>query len=335
MPRRPIANQTVNAIGLGCMNLSHAYGQPPSETQAAKLLEAAIDQGVEHFDTAALYGFGNNEKLLGKILKPFRQQIFLASKCGMTGVYGKRVIDGRPKTLRTTVEQSLRNLHTDVLDLTYLHRWDKSVPVEESIGELARMQQEGKIKAIGLSEVSAQTLRQAHAVHPIAALQTEYSLWTRNPEIAVLKTCEELAVAFVAFSPLARGFLSGQVEDAANLIDGDIRKSMPRFQSEHAASNRQLLDVLRRLCAALECSMAQLSLAWLLAQGDFILPIPGTTQVSHLQENMQAGSIQLSPQHLAELNQVFAPSNISGARYAKATQQEIDTEQFTHELMPI
>jgi hypothetical protein len=328
MPLLTNTGQAVKRIGLGCMNLSHAYGQPPSEPQATKLLLQAIELGVDHFDTAALYGFGNNEKLVGKVLKPHRQKLFLASKCGMTGVDGKRVIDGRPETLRVTIEQSLQHLQTDVIDLYYLHRWDKSVPIEDSVGELSRLVEAGKIRHIGLSEVSASTLRKAHHVHPIAALQTEYSLWTRNPEIAVLKACQELGIAFVAFSPLGRGFLSGEVKDATSLIAGDIRKGMPRFQIEHANKNYELLSLLRNISAELECSLAQLSLAWLLHQGEHILAIPGTTQLTHLQENVQASKIQLSSQHLLELNKVFSPQNISGSRYPEATQQEIDTEEF-------
>ena len=328
MSLRTLAGREVKEIGLGCMNLSHAYGQPPAESQASKLLLQAIDLGVEHFDTAALYGFGQNETLVGKVLKPFRQQIFLASKCGMTGVDGKRVIDGRPHTLRTTIEQSLRSLQTDVIDLYYLHRWDKSVPIEDSVGELARMIDEGKIKAIGLSEVSANTLRKAHQVHPIAALQTEYSLWTRNPEIAGLKTCQDLDVAFVAFSPLGRGFLSGQVKEANSLVEGDIRKGMPRFQLEQAKLNQQLLVPLAALSLELNCNMAQLSLAWLLHQGKHIIPIPGTTQISHLTENMAASQIKLNDSQLAQLDNVFEHNKISGPRYPANTQVEIDTEEF-------
>ncbi|MEP4892291.1 MAG: aldo/keto reductase [Aliiglaciecola sp.] len=328
MALRSIANHPLKPIGLGCMNLSHAYGQPPSESQASRLLLSAIDMGVDHFDTAALYGFGNNEKLVGQVLKPHRQNIFLASKCGMTGVDGKRVIDGRPATLRATLEQSLQNLQTDVIDLYYLHRWDKSIPIEDSVGELARMVEEGKIKAIGLSEVSGKTLRKAHQIHPIAAVQTEYSLWTRNPEISVLDTCRELGTAFVAFSPLARGFLSGQVADKNQLIDGDIRKGMPRFQDEHMQKNLALLTELELLSKQLQCSKAQLSLAWLLHQGEHIIPIPGTTQLSHLTENISASQIRLNTEQLALLANVFAPSKISGSRYPTATQVEIDTEEF-------
>ena len=328
MALRTLAARQVKSIGLGCMNLSHAYGQPPAEYEATRLLLQAIDLGVDHFDTAALYGFGQNEKLVGKVLNPFRQQIFLASKCGMTGVDGKRVIDGRPQTLRATIEQSLQNLQTDVIDLYYLHRWDKCVPIEDSVGELARMIDEGKIKAIGLSEVSATTLKKAHQIHPIAAVQSEYSLWSRNPEIAVMKACQELGAALVAFSPLGRGFLSGEVKDVTSLVDGDIRKGMPRFQEAQAAENRKLLSLLHTLSLELECSLAQVSLAWLLQQGEHVIPIPGTTQLAHLQDNMQSTKVQLNQQQLLELNSTFAPQNISGPRYPEATQHEIDTEEF-------
>lgn len=328
MPLRTIASQQVKAIGLGCMNLSHAYGQPPSEQQATKLLLQAIESGVDHFDTAALYGFGNNEKLLGKVLKPHRQRLFLASKCGMTGVDGKRIIDGRPETLRGTIEQSLQHLQTDVIDLYYLHRWDKSVPIEDSVGELARLVQAGKIRHIGLSEVSATTLQKAHRIHPIAALQTEYSLWTRNPEIAVLKACEELGTAFVAFSPLGRGFLSGKVKDATSLIAGDIRKGMPRFQADQMHLNMPLLAELQTMSNALQCSMAQLSLAWLLHQGKHVHLIPGTTNIDHLRDNVAAANLTLTASQLEKLNQVFDHKNINSPRYPAATQQEIDTEEF-------
>jgi aryl-alcohol dehydrogenase-like predicted oxidoreductase len=328
LKQRIIAGQWVSEIGLGCMNLSHAYGHPLTESEATKVVNEALSIGVSHFDTAALYGFGRNEILLGKLLKAQRNNIFLASKCGMTGVDGKRVIDGRPATLRATLEQALKSLQTDVLDLYYLHRWDKSVPIEDSVGELSRMVEEGKIQAIGLCEVSSATLRKAHAVHPIAALQTEYSLWTRNAEISVLDTCKELGTAFVAFSPLARGFLSGQVTDKNALVEGDIRKGMPRFQAEHMQNNLPLLSELKTISDELHCSMAQLSLAWLLRQGEHIHPIPGTTKVAHLRDNIAASKMQLNQEQLAKLNHVFAHQNISGARYPAATQLEIDTEEF-------
>lgn len=328
MKQRIIAQQQVSEVGLGCMNLSHAYGHPLSESEAARVVAEALECGITHFDTAALYGFGKNEILLGKLLKPHRKNLFLASKCGMTGVSGKRVIDGRPETLRQTLETSLTSLQTDVIDLYYLHRWDKSVPIEDSVGELSRMVDEGKIRAVGLSEVSSKTLRKAHAVHPIAALQTEYSLWSRNAEISVLDTCVELGTAFVAFSPLARGFLSGKVTDINALVDGDIRKNMPRFQAYHMQQNLPLLTELRSMSTELNCSMAQLSLAWLLHQSDHILPIPGTTQISHLRDNIAASDISLSHFQIEKLAQLFDHQNISGPRYPANTQLEIDTEEF-------
>jgi aryl-alcohol dehydrogenase-like predicted oxidoreductase len=328
MNKRIINGTKLNPIGLGCMNLSHAYGQPPSEKEASYLLSEAIEMGINHFDTAALYGFSDNEKLLGKYLKPHRQNIFLASKCGMKGVNGKRVINGRPEILRQTIEESLTNLQTDVLDLYYLHRWDKTVPIEESVGELSRMVKEGKIKAIGLSEVSAPKLHKAYKIHPIAALQTEYSLWTRNPEISVLNACKDLNTAFVAFSPLGRGFLSGNIKSAEYLIDGDIRKGMPRFQLKHAQKNHGLLTTLLNLSNDLNCSPAQLCLSWLLHQNDYIIPIPGTTKINHLRDNINAVTLKLTKEQLAILNKTFNHKAISGERYPLMTQQEIDTEEF-------
>jgi aryl-alcohol dehydrogenase-like predicted oxidoreductase len=328
MNKRVINGISLNPIGLGCMNLSHAYGQPPTEKEASRLLLEAIDLGVDHFDTAALYGFGKNECLVGKVLKPVRQKIFIASKCGMTGVDGKRVIDGRPKTLRATIEQSLTNLQTDVLDLYYLHRLDKNVPIEESVGELSRMVEEGKIKSIGLSEVSANTLGCANKEHKIAAVQTEYSLWTRNAEIAVLDACKALGIAFVAFSPLARGFLTEQVTEPYQLVDGDIRKGMPRFQQPHFEKNKALLTIVHEISNQANCSLAQVNLAWLLHQGGNILPIPGTTQITHLCDNLGATHVNLTREQLSTLDNTFMPEAISGGRYPLVTQQEVDTEEF-------
>ena len=231
MQQRSLGPFTVSAIGLGCMNMCHAYGAPISEPEAERLLNTALDAGVTHFDTAALYGFGASETLMGKFLSQHRSRFTLASKCGMQGVDvngdGKlvRVIDGRPATLRATCEAALKRLRTDVIDLYYLHRWDKQVPIEDSVGALADLVRAGKIQTIGLSEVSAATLRQAHAVHPITAVQNEYSLWTRNPEIAMLDACRELGTAFVAFSPVARGFLCGEI-DLDTLATNDFRRGV-------------------------------------------------------------------------------------------------------------
>jgi aryl-alcohol dehydrogenase-like predicted oxidoreductase len=246
----------------------------------------------------------------------------------MTGVDGKRVIDGRPETLRRTCDEALQRLRTDRIDLYYLHRWDRQVPIEESVGELSRLVEAGKILSIGLSEVSADTLRRAHGVHPIAALQTEYSLWTRNPEIAVLEACRELGVAFVAFSPLARGFLTDTMSDVSGLEEKDIRRNMPRFYSDNFARNLPLLDGLRTLAEEAGATPAQLALAWLLARDENILPIPGTTSIPHLEENMGADKVQLDASLMKQLDGLINQQTVIGTRYNEATQAEIDTEEF-------
>lgn len=328
MSKRSVGRFQVNPIGLGCMNLSHAYGVPPSPKEAALVLEQALEAGVDFFDTAALYGFGANETLVGEVLAKYRSRFVLASKCGMTGVDGKRVIDGRPATLKRTCEEALQRLRTDVIDLYYLHRWDKQVPIEDSVGALADLVHAGKVRAIGLSEVSADTLRRAHAVHPIAALQTEYSLWTRNPEIAVLDACRELGTAFVAFSPLGRGFLAGGLRDVTTLDGKDIRRAMPRFMPSHYAANLALFDAYGAMAKELACTPAQLALAWLLTRDENIVPIPGTTSLAHLQENLGAATLRLSAEVMARLDGLINRHTVHGARYNEATQAEIDTEEF-------
>jgi len=333
MPSRKIGPFEVSAIGLGCMNLSHAYGVPPSPAQGEQVLHAALEAGVTLFDTAALYGFGANEELVGRVLKPHRSRITLCSKGGMAGVKGedgvmRRVIDGRPEALRRNCEDSLRRLGTDVIDLYYLHRWDRQVPVEESVGALSRLVEQGKVQAIGLSEVSAATLRRAHAVHPVAAVQTEYSLWTRNPEIAVLAACRELGAAFVAFSPLARAFLTGTLTDVGALDAKDIRRPMPRFAPDNYARNLALLPPFQALAAEAGCTPAQLALAWLLHQGEDIVPIPGTTQVAHLQEDLDAAQVRLSADVVARAGALINQDTVTGPRYAAQATQEVDTEAF-------
>ena len=334
MKTRPLGPFTISEIGLGCMNLSHAYGAPVSKEQGERVLLAALDAGVTLFDTATLYGFGNNETLVGNVLKGHRSKFTLASKCGMSGVDvagdGKlvRVIDGRPETIRKACEDSLRRLQTDVIDLYYLHRWDKKVPVEDSVGALADLVKAGHIRSIGLSEVSATTLRKAHAVHPIAAVQTEYSLWTRNPEIAVLDACRELGAAFVAFSPVARGFLCGSPIDIATLDAKDIRRAMPRFLPANYAANRQLLPAYTALAQEAGCSPAQLALAWLLHKAPHIIPIPGTTSVEHLHENLGAAGIALSAVLLARLEALINQQTVTGPRYSVQSTNEVDTEDF-------
>jgi aryl-alcohol dehydrogenase-like predicted oxidoreductase len=328
MRTRRIGSREVSELGFGCMNLSHAYGVPPDREAAQGVLRAAMELGITHFDTAALYGFGRNEELVGAALQPFRKRIVLASKCGMTGVEGKRVIDGRPETLKRTCRESLERLGTDWIDLYYLHRWDKKVPVEDSVGALADLVRAGDIRAIGLSEVSAATLRKANAVHPVAAVQSEYSLWTRNPEVALLDACRELQVALVAFSPLGRGFLAGGISDPSMLNDKDIRRGMPRFQTPHFERNLALLGGLDRLAHEAECTKAQLALAWLLLKAPHVIPIFGTTSAEHLNENVGALAAQVPAGVLDRLETLINAATVSGARYSRETQAEIDTEEL-------
>jgi len=333
MQQRQLGPFSVSAIGLGCMNICHAYGAPVSRAQAEAVLLGALDAGVTHFDTAALYGFGASERLVGEILAPHRSRFTLASKCGMQGVDvngdGKlvRVIDGRPETLRATCEAALKRLNTEVIDLYYLHRWDKQVPIEDSVGALADLVRAGKIQTIGLSEVSAPTLRRAHAVHPITALQTEYSLWTRNAEIAVLDACRELGVAFVAFSPVARGFL-GSLTDVSGFDAKDIRRAMPRFTPGTYAANAPLLPPFQAIAQGLGCTPAQLAIAWLLHRGQHILPIPGTTRVDHLLDNLGAADVRLDAAVMQQLDALINPHTVQGERYNTQGSGEVDTETF-------
>jgi aryl-alcohol dehydrogenase-like predicted oxidoreductase len=327
--KRKLGLFSVSAIGLGCMNLSHAYGTPPDPREAARLLVRALDLGYTHFDTAALYGFGGNEMLICEAIGHRRREFMLASKGGMfKNAAGKREIDGRPEALRQHCEASLRRLRTDVIDLYYLHRWDKRIPIEDSVGALANLVREGKVLSIGLSEVSAATLSKAHAVHPIAAVQTEYSLWTRNPEIAVLEACREIGATFVAFSPLARGFLTGALRDVSALAANDIRRPMPRFAPETYAANLALLEEFSAVAREHGCTMTQLALAWLLAKNENIVPIPGTTSLDHLSENAGAAAVALDVDTVERLGRLINQHTVRGARYPAAVQAEIDTEEF-------
>ncbi|MBT5330534.1 MAG: aldo/keto reductase [Porticoccaceae bacterium] len=326
---RQIAHAKVPAIGLGCMGLSHGYGNPTPLGEAKILIEKALELGLLHFDTASLYGSGANEKLVGEILKPHRDKIFLASKCALYIRDGKRVIDGRPEDIRRACELSLKNLQTEVIDLYYLHRRDREVPIEDSIGTLADLVQEGKIRAIGISEPSAETLRRAHAVAPIAAVQSEYSLASRQIEIAVKKVCREIGAALVSFSPFSRGILADTAINPSDLQESDIRPHMPRFQEPHLSNNRNnLFGAFERIAQESGYSTAQLSLAWVLSRGDNLHTIPGTTRVDHLIEDYAALDIGLPDEVLAELDQLINQNTISGGRYDAAMQALVDTEEF-------
>lgn len=327
MEKRRIGPFKVSAIGLGCMSLSHSYGPPPSREQAARVLLGALDAGYTFFDTAAVYGVGHNERLVGEVLKPYRDQIVLASKCGMTRGE-ERELNGSPERLKTTCDESLARLGVEVIDLYYLHRWDKRVPIEDSVGALADLVQAGKIKTIGLSEVGAANLRKAHAVHPIAALQTEYSPWTRNPEIAVLDACRELGVTFVAFSPVARGFLAGGASDPTRFEPGDFRSGMPRFRGEALTANLKLLVAFSAIGHEAGCTAAQLCLAWLLQKDPTLIPIPGTGSPQHMAENAAAADISLSADTMARIENLVNQHTVSGSRYPPAMQATVDTEDW-------
>jgi hypothetical protein len=279
-------------------------------------------------DTAALYGFGHNETLIGKAIGHRRDEYVLASKCALHGVDGKRELTNDPRKLRESCEESLRRLGTDVIDLFYLHRYDKVTPLEDSVGLLADLVREGKVKEIGLSEVSADTLYKAHAIHPIAAVQTEYSLWTREPEIAVLGACRDVGATFVAFSPLARGFLTGSLREVDSLAEKDFRRGMPRFFPENFARNLSLLGEFGELARRQGCSPGQLALAWLLHVDDNVVPIPGTTNPAHLEENFAAAGVTLDGDAIREAGRIINRETVTGDRYVPATQAEIDTEQF-------
>ncbi|MBW8814168.1 MAG: aldo/keto reductase [Caulobacterales bacterium] len=333
MQPRKVGPFETSAIGFGCMGLSHGYGPPADRKQAEAVLLGALDAGYSFFDTAAVYGLGHNETLVGEVLGPHRDRIVLASKCGITDATGtQRGVDGRPQTLKALCDVSLRRLKTDVIDLYYLHRWDRRVPIEESVGALAELVAAGKIRAIGLSEVSAPTLRRAHATHPIAALQTEYSPWTRNPEVAVLDACRELGVTFVAFSPVGRGFLAGGVRTPPTAA-GDMRVAMPRFQGEAFAANLALLARFEALGREAGCTPAQLCLAWLLAKDPTIVPIPGTTHVDHMRENAAAASIPLSAEIVARVDALVNADTVAGPRYPAALQASVDTERMPNEAV--
>jgi aryl-alcohol dehydrogenase-like predicted oxidoreductase len=318
----------VAPIGFGCMTLSHAYGDRPDRATAEAVLHRALDLGYNLIDTAALYGLGANEILVGETLKARRGEFVLASKCGLRAVDGKRVIDGTPEGIRTVCEESLRRLQTEVIDLYYLHRRDPRTPIEDSIGALSRLVEEGKVRSVGLSEMSAETLRKAHAVHPITAMQSEYSLMTRNPEIAVLQACKELGTAFVAFSPISRGFLSGKMRDPERMEAGDLRRTIPRFQAENYAHNLKLLEPLGEIAGSLGCTRAQAALAWLLHQGEHVIALPGTTKADHLAEDFAAARIRLDGETLARLGAAINNETVRGNRLTAINSLDVDTEEF-------
>jgi aryl-alcohol dehydrogenase-like predicted oxidoreductase len=314
----------VPTIGLGCMVLSGSYG-PVEEKESLATLDRALELGCTLWDTADVYGRGHNEQLVGRALKGRRDRVVLATKCGFvwTDSNDEARIDGSPQHIRTACEASLRRLGVEVIDLYYLHRLDSNVAIEESVGGMAELVRSGKVRHIGLSEVSANTLRRAAQVHPIAALQSEYSLWTRDPEGAIFQACRELGVCFVAFSPVGRGFLAGAIKQP-DLAANDFRRNVPRLVGENFHHNLRLVEDIRRLATEKRCTPAQLALAWVIAQGDFIFAIPGTRRRDHLEENWRAQQVRLTPADLAQIRENLAQSAIAGERYTPEVMVRVD-----------
>jgi len=306
----------VSAIGLGCMGLSYAYGTPPPKEEGIKLLHAAVDRGVTFFDTAEMYGPFTNEELLGEALAPFRDELIIATKFGFKIENGKSVgLDSRPQHIKDVAEASLKRLRTDRIDLFYQHRVDPSVPIEDVAGAISDLINEGKVRHWGLSEAGVDTIRKAHSIVPVAALQNEYSLWWRQPEDEVLPLLEELGIGFVPFSPLGRGFLTGKINESTTFSDTDFRNTLPRFTEEARKANQAVVDLLTRIGQEKNATPAQIALAWLLAQKPWIVPIPGTTKVNRLDENIRAVNIELTADDLGEIDDAAANIKIEGSRY--------------------
>ena len=326
--RVKLGDADVTAVAYGCMGLSQAY-EPCSEEQGIRTLNAVLDMGYDHLDTAALYGFGKNEELLNKAIGHRRSEYFLASKCGLyRDATGKREINGRPEVLIKTCEDSLRRLGTDFIDLYYLHRIDLNVPIEESLGALQEMRAQGKIRYIGLSEPSPETLLRALEICPIAAVQSELSLWTRQPNVAVSQVCEKNNVTFVAYSPLGRGFMGGAIRDMSVLGEKDIRHTMPRFEGADFKTNLEKLDQLSLLASENDLTVAQLALAWVLAQGDHILTIPGTRFEDRAKENLDTASVSVSHDVISRAGEILSPDTIIGERWSEIILREVDSEQY-------
>ncbi|MFC3101603.1 aldo/keto reductase [Altererythrobacter lauratis] len=328
MQTRAIAGTPLHPVGLGCMNLSWAYGTPPSETEAAALLNRALDLGCNHLDTANIYGAGKNEELIARAVGHRRNEYFLASKTGITVDGPRRGIDCSPATITAALDATLKRLNTDHLDLFYMHRFDPKVPVADCVGAMVRAIEAGKIRAYGVSEWNAAHIREAHGVHPVGAVQPEYSLWTRNVELGVLDTCAELGIALVAFSPVGRGALGGVLRDPSTLEDSDLRTKMPRFNAENWPHNRAVIERFEVLARDNGFTPAQLALRWVLEQGEHCHVIPGTTSMAHLEENMAAASLPLPHGVIEEAGRIVNHHSIRGHRYHDAIRPTIDTEEF-------
>jgi aryl-alcohol dehydrogenase-like predicted oxidoreductase len=321
------SNLEVSGLGLGCMGMSFGYGPAADKKEMISLIRTAVDRGITFFDTAEVYGPFTNEELVGEALEPVREQVVIATKFGFTPDPngGPRWIglDSRPQHIEEVAEASLKRLKTDVIDLFYQHRVDPSVPIEETAGAVKDLIQQGKVKHFGLSEAGVQTIRRAHKVQPVAALQSEYSLWFREPEAEIIPALEELGIGFVPFSPLGKGFLTGKINQETEFDKGDFRNIVPRFSPENRKANQALVDLVVRFAAQKKATPAQIALAWLLAQKPWMVPIPGTTKLARLEENIGAASVELSPEDLRELSSAASKIAVHGARYPAELQKMV------------
>ena len=321
------SNLEVSAIGLGCMGMSFSYGPPKDKQEMTALLRTAVDRGVTFFDTAEVYGPYTNEELVGEALAPFRKQVVIATKFGfdlktdLRGVKGAPGLNSRPEHIKQVVEASLKRLKIDTIDLLYQHRVDPNVPIEDVAGAVKELIQQGKVKHFGLSEAGVQTIRRAHKVQPVTALQSEYSLWTRTPEKEVIPTLEELGIGFVPYSPLGKGFLTGAMNENTKLDSTDFRSTLPRFTPEAMKANQALIDLLSSIAQRKKATPAQIALAWLLAQKPWIVPIPGTTKLHRLDENIGAVALELTPNDLREIESAASKITVQGARYPERLEQ--------------
>ena len=314
----------VSALGLGCMGLTFGYGTATNEADAIALIQKAVELGVTFFDTAEAYSQGGNEDLVGKALKPYRSKVVIATKFGFKNGNSAQGLDSSPERIKAVAEASLKHLQTDVIDLFYQHRVDPNIPIEEVAGAVQNLIKEGKVKHFGLSEAGVQIIRKAHAVQPVTALQSEYSLWWREPEQEILPTLEELGIGFVPFSPLGKGFLTGKIDENTTFDKNDFRNTVPRFSEENRKANLAVVDLLGRIAKEKNATNAQIALAWLLAQKPWIVPIPGTTKLHRLQENVGAVAIELSAENLKEINEAVSNIEVQGARYSEQGQKMIN-----------
>jgi aryl-alcohol dehydrogenase-like predicted oxidoreductase len=325
MQKRKLGSLEVSALGLGCMGMTHAYGKAPDRQAMIALLRDAVERGVTFFDTAEVYGPFNNEELVGEALAPLRDRVVIATKFGFApdpnGGPRWSGLDSRPEHIRAVAEASLKRLRTDTIDLFYQHRVDPDVPIEDVAGAVGELIREGKVRHFGLSEAGADTIRRAHAVQKVTALQSEYSLWTREPEAEILPTIEELGIGFVPFSPLGRGFLTGKMDANTQFDSSDFRNSLPRFTAEARKANQALVDLLGQVAQQKGATPAQVALAWLLAQKPWIVPIPGTTKLNRLEENIGAVALELTPEDLAGIDQAASKITVQGARYPESMER--------------